>query len=110
LGQENSQSATGQGRRKSVKGRNDRNGNSSFKVVDGLRCSYTNADQLKNKMKELEVRMRDYKPHILGITEVKPKNSLYKVNPAEYSLSEVGEYNMFCKILTIQLGEVLCCM
>ena len=38
-----------------------------------LKCLYTNADQLTNKIPELIVRSRDKKLDIIGITEVKPK-------------------------------------
>jgi hypothetical protein len=34
---------------------------------------YTNADQLKNKLAELEIRIEEHQPWIIGITEVKPK-------------------------------------
>jgi hypothetical protein len=50
-------------------------------------CSYTNADQLFNKMAELIVRTRDNKPNIIGITEVKPKLNRYKPALAEFSLT-----------------------
>jgi hypothetical protein len=104
VGEENRQNAARQGRLSARKNRNVNNVN-AFKVYDGLRCSYTNADQLRNKLNELEVRLRDYKPHIVGITEVKPKNSILQVNPAEFSLSEVGEYNMFCKNVDCSVGR-----
>ena len=58
----------------------------SLDVFNGLNCIYTNADQFRNKLNELKVRIRDNLPKIIGITEVKPKNSQYKLNPAEFSL------------------------
>ena len=42
-------------------------------VLPKLKCFYTNADQLFNKLPELMVRTRDNKPDIIGITEVKNK-------------------------------------
>ena len=39
-----------------------------------LNCFYTNADQLRNKMSELTLRVRNEKPMVVGVTEVKPKN------------------------------------
>ena len=63
-----------------------------------LKCLYTNADQLKNKMNELHTRISDTDPHIIGITEVKPKNKLCQVGAAEYSLDEVGDYTQFTSI------------
>ena len=48
-------------------------------VLPILKCLYTNADQLTNKITELIVSARDKKKlDIIGITEVKPKNSRYK--------------------------------
>jgi hypothetical protein len=42
-------------------------------ILPKLKCFYTNADQLFNKLPELMVRTRDNKPDIIGITEVKNK-------------------------------------
>jgi hypothetical protein len=50
---------------------------------------------LTNKITELILRARDKKLDIIGITEMKPKNSRYKPHLAEYSLAEVGNYKMF---------------
>ena len=46
------------------------NHNSNYKQ---LAFMYTNADQLKKKMNELELRTSELKPGIIAITEVKPK-------------------------------------
>ena len=32
---------------------------------------------------------------IIGITEVKPKNSAYKLNPSEFNIDVIGDYDMF---------------
>lgn len=40
-----------------------------------LRCFYTNTDTLGNKKHELEARIQDYNPDIIGITEINPKNT-----------------------------------
>ena len=60
------------------------NHNSNYKQ---LAFMYTNADQLKNKMDELELRTSELKPDIIAITEVKPKRPNCLINIAEYSLS-----------------------
>lgn len=49
-------------------------------------------------MNELHTRISDTEPHIIGITEVKPKNKLCQVGAAEYSLDEVGDYTQFTSI------------
>ena len=74
-------------------------------VLPILKCWYTNADQLTNKITELIVRARGKKFDIIGITEVKPKNSRCKPHLAEYSLTEVGNYKMFGKNLEKDNGR-----
>ena len=54
--------------------------------VDKLLCFYTNADSLRNKFTEFQVRIRDCKPKIIGSTEVKAKNSWFNLNPAEFTM------------------------
>ena len=46
-------------------------------MKDGLRVFYTNADQLANKLGELEARIKIEKPHLILITEVNKKNAKY---------------------------------
>jgi len=55
---------------------------------------YTNADSLLNKMTELQgiVNCQDKKPHIIAITEVKPKTSSVQNLPSEYKFEG---YNVF---------------
>jgi hypothetical protein len=55
----------------------------------------------------LILRARDKKLDIIGITEMKPKNSRYKPHLAEYSLTEVGNYKMFGKNLEKDNGRGL---
>ena len=43
-------------------------------TFEKLKCIYTNADSLSNKMNELRSLVYLEKPHIIAITEVKPKN------------------------------------
>jgi len=54
-----------------------------------LICWYTNADTLTNKMAELRIRVRDAneKPHLILVTEVKPKNSRYQTTEAEIDIA-----------------------
>ncbi|KAK3089529.1 hypothetical protein FSP39_004304 [Pinctada imbricata] len=49
--------------------------------------------------------MRDFRPDILGIAEVKPKNSANKPNIAEYNLNEVSNFNMFSKNVENDTGR-----
>jgi hypothetical protein len=49
---------------------------------------YTNADNLLNKRKELELRLSlmKNKPHVIAITEIKPKNLSTKLLQSEFKL------------------------
>ena len=72
-----------------------------------LNCFYTNADQLRNKMSELTLRVRNEKPMVVGVTEVKPKNhnvigSEKQLPPQEYSIEN---YEMFHKNLDNNTGR-----
>ena len=80
---------------------------SMFQIIKKFKCLYTNADQLRNKMTELQVRISDVMSHIIGITEVKPKISAHQYQFAEYSLDEVGEYEMFSNIDKEGRGMIL---
>ena len=40
----------------------------------GFKCMYTNLDSFCNKRSELETRIHIYKPDIIGLTEINPKN------------------------------------
>ena len=39
-----------------------------------IKCMYTNADTLTNKMPELKALVKDIQPSVIAITEVIPKN------------------------------------
>ena len=52
-----------------------------------INCMYTIADQLKNKLSEMKVRVSNSMPSIIGVTEVKPKNKQTQIKEPEYSLS-----------------------
>ncbi len=57
-----------------------------------LKCFYTNADSLVNKMTEFRARVGDIAPDIIVVTEAKPKNARYMPLVAEYA---VEGYDMF---------------
>lgn len=64
----------------------------SLHKLETMSCVYTNADCLTNKMGELRLLARNHKPTIIGITEVKPKNSRYDLADAEIA---IDGYEMF---------------
>ena len=78
--------------KKSLKNANNVNKRMSNHKIN---CMYTNADRLKNKLSEMKVRVSNSMPSIIGVTEVKPKNKQTQIKESEYSLSEVGNYDMF---------------
>jgi hypothetical protein len=59
------------------------------RVRNTLICWYTNADTLTNKMAELRNRVNqaEDKPHMILVTEVKPKNSRYQITEAEIDIA-----------------------
>jgi hypothetical protein len=63
-------------------------GDDKRKVKSKLTCFFTNADQFPNKRVEFTSRLQSIKPppDIIAITEVKPKNSRYELQPAEYAM------------------------
>ena len=62
--------------------------------IGNILCFYTNADQLRNKQNEFEQRIKELKPHIIAINEVKPKNPKCTVTIPEFSLEG---YTLFSK-------------
>ena len=74
--------------------------------LHSLSCMYTNADQFRRKFPEFTVRINKEQPMIIGITEVKPKNSMDKLFPAEFSIDNIGDYDSpFCKNITTNIGR-----
>ena len=76
-------------------------------TIRELGCMYTNADQLRNKLTELETRVTVLTPMIIGITEVKPKNSVGKSKTQEYTFESLSNYKMFSKNVSNNTGRGL---
>ena len=55
---------------------------------------YTNADQLLNKRNEFEIRVKNRDPHIIGVTEAKPKNG-NDILPGEFNLEGYKLFHNF---------------
>ena len=67
---------------------------------------YTNADQFRRKFSEFTVRITKEQPMLIGITEVKPKNSTDKLFPAEFPIDHIGDYDSpFHKNITTNIGR-----
>ena len=64
-----------------------------------LKCIYTNADSLSNKMTELKTLVKYEKPHIIAVTEVKPKN-FKEILKADFILKdyEIHESNVLNRV------------
>lgn len=84
----------------------NKNAQRGYSNISGIKCFYTNADQLRNKMNELNVRVQEDLPQIIGIAEPKPKHSRLQVNLAEFSL-DVGNYDIFSKNIDEERGRGL---
>ena len=95
--------------RSKVGTRRNKNVNSvnALPSMEKVFCFYTNADQFRNKFTEFQVRIRDTKPTIIGITEVKAKNSKFLINPAEFTMDWSNEYDMFCMNIDNDIGRGL---
>ncbi|XP_069103752.1 uncharacterized protein [Argopecten irradians] len=74
-------------------------------TFENLTCFYTNADQLKNKLSELAIRVNEIKPEIIGITEVKPKTRSLNMKPQEFSIEGNTDYCMFDKNIDNNMGR-----
>ncbi|KAK3757931.1 hypothetical protein RRG08_058245 [Elysia crispata] len=53
---------------------------------DSITCLYTNADSLSNKRIELDTMIEIHRPAIIGIVEVKPKNSRFEIQECEIAI------------------------
>ena len=51
-----------------------------------LKCIYTNVDSFLNKREELKTRIHIESPQIIGLTELKPKNARFCLQPAELKI------------------------
>ena len=78
------------------------NNKAQFYSKQQLKCLYTNADTLTNKMVELRVRSGEIDADIIMITEVKPKNQRYKVTEAELKLPG---YDLYTTNIDNELGR-----
>ena len=83
------------------------NVNNSDVTLSKLQVFYTNADQLKNKLNELNTRLAKSLPDIIGITEVKNKNNFQNIKTAEYTLDVSNNYNIFQKNVENDSGRGL---
>jgi len=60
---------------------------------EGLRCLYTNLDTFNNKRAEIEARIAELRPDIIGLTEVKPKNATWELANHDISLEGYTLYS-----------------
>ena len=67
-----------------------------------MSCLYTNADCLINKMPELKLHVKNSKPKIIGITEVKPKHFRYNLQNCDLA---VENYEMFSSNIINNVGR-----
>ena len=55
-------------------------------IMNKIKCMYTNADSLMNKLSELKSQVTQSQPMIIGITEMKPKKCRFNIVPCELQL------------------------
>ncbi len=78
-----------------------------FVNIRGMKCIYTNADQIRNKIDELRMRVLNYNPHIIGITETKPKRANFNVSEAELL---IPGYKLYTNSLVTGDGDRGCAL
>ena len=95
------------GKNKVNKSQNSKNSKNKTKnnpnqqiTSNGIRIMYTNCDQMKNKLDEIEDRIELNDPHIIAINEVKPKVT-GKYSISDFNCDKHGQY----KILTNNIEE-----
>ena len=86
---------------------NDNNNNqpvhnvNSFVNMDGLKCLYTNADSLLNKIAELKLAVQNYRPHIIAVTEMRKTRK----TPIEDAEIQIQDYDIFRSNLNSNLDR-----
>lgn len=73
-----------------------------FHHPTGFNCLYTNADSLVNKIAELRLIVKNSKPKIIAVTETKPKNNRFPIQPVEL---KIPGFDMFHTPLDSQEGR-----
>jgi hypothetical protein len=66
---------------------------------------YTNADSISNKIDEFRLMVKNNRPHIIGVTEFKPKNARYDLTIAELN---VDGYKSFTNSMIKDDGQRGC--
>ncbi len=85
-----------------VQNTNRSNANKSDTPNKSLKCLFTNPNILDNKMSELISYVKEYKPLIIGIAEVKPKHCRYLPNPTTY---KIQGYKMYLRNIDKKNGR-----
>ena len=62
-------------------------------VLHNISCFYTNADQFKRKFSELSDDIQNKQTLLIRMTEVKPKHSINKLYPGEFSNENIGYFD-----------------
>ena len=76
----------------------------NVKKLNGVSCFYSNVDQIMNKRAEFFHALEIYKPDIIAVVEVKPKNARFQIQESELS---INEYEMFHNLQEEGRGIVL---
>jgi hypothetical protein len=82
-------------------------GESQGKIMNfsnSLRVYYANVDSLSNKKAELAVVCKIYKPDIIMLNEIVPKNSRFKIHEAELRLEG---YEIFTNLVKAERGVLI---
>lgn len=62
------------------------NNNLNLFCKNSVKCFYTNVDSLSNKKNELKILVKDFAPHVFGLTEIYPKRTRFPVTDAQFCI------------------------
>ena len=72
--------------------------------TEGIKILYTNADQLRNKLEEMQDRIKINEPDLIAINEVKPKaNAEYTL--AEFNIDPTEKYEVMSNNIENHIGR-----
>ena len=70
--------------------------------MNKLKCLYTNADNLTNKLNELRTLCQQHKPHIIAITEITPKNCKQTISESIFKIKGYNTWHNLDKINAVK--------
>ena len=86
-----------------VNGNNSNSLPTEYAKVDFFKILYTNVDSLINKIDELKLLIRQEEPHLVAVTEILPKNSVYPVQEQEL---QIDGFNIVSVLFLLYINDL----